>query len=146
MLASGTMALTTCALPRDVLCHDLTTTGVQVADDVAENSSGVTTSTFITGSSSFRPAFWIAFAEAARDAISKAMTEESTSWYPPSISVTLTSTIGKPIMVPDVMTDFMPFSTPGHVFLRNVTADDLALEHQTGRSHAGSTMNFTRAN
>ena len=43
------------------------------------NSSGVTTSTFMIGSSSFAPAFFSPSRIAAREAISKARTDESTS-------------------------------------------------------------------
>ena len=59
-------------------------------------SSGVTTSTFMIGSSSFAPAFLRPSRMRMRDAISKARTEESTSWYLPSISATLKSITGKP--------------------------------------------------
>ncbi len=44
------------------------------------NSSGVTTSTFMIGSSSLAPAFFSPSRIAARAAISKASTDESTSW------------------------------------------------------------------
>ena len=54
----------------------------------------MTTSTAITGSSrtglALRAASWIAI----EPAILKAISEESTSWKEPSISSTLTSTIG----------------------------------------------------
>ena len=43
-------------------------------------SSGVTTSTFMIGSSSTEPPFCSASRNAAREAISKASAEESTSW------------------------------------------------------------------
>ena len=43
-------------------------------------SSGVTTSTFMIGSSSTGPPFCRASRNAARDAISKASADESTSW------------------------------------------------------------------
>ena len=43
-------------------------------------SSGVTTSTFMIGSSSLAPAFFRPSRIAARAAISKASTDESTSW------------------------------------------------------------------
>ena len=76
-------------------------------------SSGVTTSTFMIGSSRTEPPFCRASRNAAREAISKASTDESTSWKAPSISVALTSTTGKPARTPAPMTLLMPFSTPG---------------------------------
>ena len=60
---------------------DLPATAVQVADDVAQmNSSGVTTSTFMIGSSSLMPDFCAASRIAPRPAISNASADESTSW------------------------------------------------------------------
>ena len=57
-------------------------------------SSGVTTSTAITGSSSFGFARFIASLNAIEPAILKARSLESTSWYEPSTSSTFTSTTG----------------------------------------------------
>jgi hypothetical protein len=76
-------------------------------------SSGVTTSTFMIGSSSLAPAFLRPSRMPIRAAISKARTLESTSWNLPSISATLKSITGKPASGPLSMTDLMPFSTPG---------------------------------
>ena len=50
---------------------------------------------------------------AAREAISKARTLESTSWNAPSISSTRKSITGKPASGPESITELMPFSTPG---------------------------------
>ena len=57
-------------------------------------SSGVTTSTAKTGSSSVGLARLAASWSASEPAILKAISEESVSWYLPSVSVTRTSTIG----------------------------------------------------
>ena len=65
------------------------------------------------GSRSLAPAFFRPSRIAARAAISKARTDESTSWYAPSISATLKSITGKPASGPESITDLMPFSTPG---------------------------------
>ena len=53
------------------------------------------------GSSKTDLPFCSASRNAARDAISKASAEESTSWYLPSTSETLTSTTGKPATTPE---------------------------------------------
>ena len=58
------------------------------------NSSGVTTSTANTGSSSTGLARLAASWSASEPATLKAISDESTSWYLPSVSVTRTSTIG----------------------------------------------------
>ena len=63
-------------------------------------SSGVTTSTFIIGSRSFAAALFIASLNAARAAISKANTDESTSWLAPSTNSALKSITGKPATTP----------------------------------------------
>ena len=76
-------------------------------------SSGVTTSTFMIGSSSLMPAFWAASRIAPRPAISNASAEESTSWYLPSSSSISKSMIGKPISEPVSAVSRMPFSTDG---------------------------------
>ena len=57
-------------------------------------SSGTTTSTRITGSSSTGCAFFAASLNAIDPAILNAISFESTSWYEPSYSSTLTSSIG----------------------------------------------------
>ena len=48
---------------------------------------------------------------AIEPAILNAISEESTSWYEPSTSVTLTSTTGKPASTPESMASWMPWST-----------------------------------
>jgi hypothetical protein len=50
---------------------------------------------------------------AMRPAWRKAMSEESTEWYDPSISVTATSTTGKPPSVPRCRKSDTPISTDG---------------------------------
>ena len=57
-------------------------------------SSGVMTSTSMTGSSSLSPACLAAFWTAMEPAILKAISDESTSWYVPSSRIALTSTTG----------------------------------------------------
>ena len=58
------------------------------------NSSGVTTSTAKIGSSRIGLARAAAAFSASDPATLKAISEESVSWYLPSVSVTRTSTIG----------------------------------------------------
>ena len=76
-------------------------------------SSGVITSTFMIGSSSFAPALRMPSRIHIRPAISNARTLESTSWNLPSSRATLKSITGKPARGPLSITDWMPFSTPG---------------------------------
>ena len=57
-------------------------------------SSGVTTSTSMIGSSRTGLALRAASLKAIEPAILNAISEESTSWYEPSIRMTRTSTIG----------------------------------------------------
>ena len=76
-------------------------------------SSGVTTSTFIIGSSNTGLAFEIPSLNAALAAISNARTLESTSWYAPSYKVALKSIHGKPAITPVCCCAIKPFSTPG---------------------------------
>ena len=57
-------------------------------------SSGVTTSTDMTGSRSFGFARFMPSLKAIEPAILNERSLESTSWYEPSISSTLTSTTG----------------------------------------------------
>ncbi len=57
-------------------------------------SSGVTTSTSITGSSRTGLARFTASRSAICPAILKATSEESTSWWDPPVSVARTSTTG----------------------------------------------------
>ena len=58
------------------------------------NCSGIVTSTRIIGSSTTGLAFSTASLMAIEAAILNAISDESTSWYEPSWTVTLTSTIG----------------------------------------------------
>jgi hypothetical protein len=58
------------------------------------NSSGVSTTTCIIGSSSIGPARFIASLKAMEPAMRKAFSLESTSWYEPKVSVAFTSTTG----------------------------------------------------
>ena len=58
------------------------------------NCSGIVTSTRIIGSSTAGLAFSTASLIAIEAAILNAISDESTSWYEPSKTVTLTSTIG----------------------------------------------------
>ena len=55
-------------------------------------SSGVVTTTFMIGSVSTGSALRIASLKAIEPAILNAISDESTSWYEPSLSVTFTST------------------------------------------------------
>src|SRR6476661_6107654 len=64
------------------------------------------------GSSNTDLPFVSASRNAARDAISKASADESTSWYLQSTSCTLTSTTGKPETKNEQITLARPFSTP----------------------------------
>ena len=113
MLASGTKALITTALPRASWLRIWPRREVRSPMMPPVYASGVTTSTFMIGSSSLAPARFSPSRIAARAAISKASTELSTSWWPPSISVTLKSITGKPASGPESITERMPFSTPG---------------------------------
>ena len=76
-------------------------------------SSGVTTSTFIIGSSSTGPAFWTPSRKAAREAISNASTTGVDVVIGTVDQRRLDVDIGKPAMTPDVITLSMPFWTPG---------------------------------
>ena len=77
------------------------------------NSSGVTTSTENTGSSRTGLARATAALSASEPAIRKAISEESVSWYLPSVRVTRTSTRGKPARGPLSIASSTPFSTAG---------------------------------
>ena len=76
-------------------------------------SSGVSTSTAIIGSSSTGLAWRMPSLNAIDAAILNAFSFESTSWYEPSNSVTLTSTTGKPASTPFGSVSRRPFSTAG---------------------------------
>ncbi len=91
-------------------------------------SSGVTTSTFMIGSSSTEPPFCSASRNAARDAISKASTDESTSWKAPSMSVALTIDDREAGENAGRRHDCDALVDAGDIFLRHRAADDLALE------------------
>ena len=79
MLASGTIALTTLALPR--MSWPWIWPRRELRSPITEpvKSSGVTTSTFMIGSSSTGPPFCSASRNAAREQISNASADESTS-------------------------------------------------------------------
>ena len=92
--ASGTIARTTCVplrlsmpsiWPRRLLRSPMTS---------PMNSSGMTTSTRMTGSRIVGSACSTASLSAIEPAILNAISDESTSWKEPSKSVALTSTIG----------------------------------------------------
>mmetsp|Transcript_83802 Transcript_83802/g.215751 ORF Transcript_83802/g.215751 Transcript_83802/m.215751 type:complete len:216 (+) Transcript_83802:472-1119(+) len=76
-------------------------------------SSGVVTSTFITGSRTTGLHFDAPSLKPARPATSKAITEESTGWKAPSMSFTFTSTTGKLADTPLSIWASIPFCTPG---------------------------------
>src|SRR5206468_3622656 len=78
-----------------------------------EYSSGVTTSTFMIGSSSTGLARLKPSLKPIEPAILNAISFESTSWYEPSNSVTFTSTTGYPAMTPVSTASLMPLSTAG---------------------------------
>ena len=75
---------------------------------VPTNSVGATTSTAIIGSSSVGLARRAASLNAIEPAILKAISDESTSWYEPSTSRTLMSTIGYPATTPPSSASRMP--------------------------------------
>ena len=109
-------------------------------------SPGVTTSTSMIGSSSFTPAFAQPSRIAEREAISKAMALESTSWKAPSYSVTFMSTIGKPISTPASHTLCTPFSTPG-MYSFGTTPPTISLSNSLPLPVSlGSSRSLTRAN
>ena len=58
------------------------------------NCAGTVTSRFMIGSSRTRPAFFAASWNAIDPQMLNAMSDESTSWYLPSVSVILTSMTG----------------------------------------------------
>ncbi len=93
-MASGTLALIACALPRGSSPSTRPRRELRSPITSPRYSSGVTTSTAITGSSSFGFARCIALLKAIEPATLNAISLESTSWYEPSTSVTRTSTTG----------------------------------------------------
>ncbi len=77
------------------------------------HSSGAVISTAMIGSRIVGPALSIASLNASEPAILNAISEESTLWYLPSISVTRKSTTGLPDSQPRSAASRMPFSTAG---------------------------------
>ena len=65
------------------------------------------------GSSRIGLALRAASLNAMVPAILNAISDESTSWYLPSVSVARTSTVGYPASTPAVMASWMPASTEG---------------------------------
>ena len=90
----GTIALIVVALPIGFISSIRPRRLFRLPMTSPRNSSGVTTSTAIIGSSSFGFARFMASLKAIDPAILKARSLESTSWYDPSISSTFTSTTG----------------------------------------------------
>ena len=76
-------------------------------------SSGVRTSTAMIGSRMTGWAFGAASLKHMEPAILKAISEESTSWVWPSVTVALTPTTGKPARTPDSMASCTPASIEG---------------------------------
>ena len=87
MLASGTLARTTFMLPRSASSPIMPRLLLMSPITSPIDSSGVVTSTFISGSMSFAPAARRPLRAAALPAISNAITDESTSWKAPSTRV-----------------------------------------------------------
>mmetsp|Transcript_7535 Transcript_7535/g.25508 ORF Transcript_7535/g.25508 Transcript_7535/m.25508 type:complete len:202 (-) Transcript_7535:1422-2027(-) len=111
------------------------------------DSSGVIMSTFIMGSMRREPAPLRPWRVAMRPAISKASTDESTSWYWPSMRRALTPSTGKPATTPLESTLSMPFCTPGQYSLG--MAPPLISDSNTKSASAlsmGSSIIFTLAN
>jgi hypothetical protein len=73
--------------------------------------------------------FLLGHLKAARAAISNASADESTSWYAPSIRLTLKSITGKPAMTPFPWRCSALFNARD-VFFRNGAADDFVLEFE----------------
>ena len=76
-------------------------------------SSGTVTSRSMIGSSRIGRAFASASLKPIDAAILNAISDESTSWYPPSKSVTRKSTTGEAVRMPRGMASRIPFSTAG---------------------------------
>ena len=77
---SGTIAFTTCALPTGLIDSIRPRRELRLPITSPRYSSGVVTSTAMTGSSSFGFARFIASLKAMEPAILKARSLESTSW------------------------------------------------------------------
>ena len=92
------------------------------------DSSGTVTSRCMIGSSRMGRALASASLKPIEAAILNAISDESTSWYSPSKSVTLKSTTGEPVRMPRGIASRMPFSTAG-MYCRGIdAADDLVDE------------------
>mmetsp|Transcript_7447 Transcript_7447/g.12559 ORF Transcript_7447/g.12559 Transcript_7447/m.12559 type:complete len:327 (+) Transcript_7447:523-1503(+) len=113
MFASGTLARTTFMLPRSASSSTIPRLLLMSPITSPIDSSGVVTSTFIIGSISCAPAARRPLRAHCRPAISKAMTDESTSWKPPSTRVALHPMTGKPARTPLVIIDSRPLAAPG---------------------------------
>ena len=92
-------------------------------------SSGTTTSTSSRGSSSVGRPFLAPSFSAMEPAILNAISDESTSWYEPSIRLTLMSTIGKPARTPVSMASMMPAST-GAMYSRGTEPPTILLSNE----------------
>ncbi|MNJ46620.1 hypothetical protein D3C77_417550 [compost metagenome] len=89
-------------------------------------SSGVTTSTFITGSSNTAPPFSFSCLVAIEAATLKAISLESTSWYEPSNTVAFKPISGYPATTPFCICSSMPFWIAG-MYSRGTTPPTTSL-------------------
>ena len=108
-------------------------------------SCGVVTSTSMIGSRMIGPAFFMPSRKQAFAAISKASAEESTSWYLPSTSEYLKSTVGKPASTPVSAWTRMPFSTAGMYSFGTEPPTTLFSQEMPALRSAGSKITFTSA-
>mmetsp|Transcript_19542 Transcript_19542/g.29298 ORF Transcript_19542/g.29298 Transcript_19542/m.29298 type:complete len:299 (+) Transcript_19542:465-1361(+) len=108
-------------------------------------SSGVTTSTFITGSKTMGLHCAAPSRKAARPAISNAMTEESTGWNCPSINFAFKSTHGKPAWMPFIISASVPLRTPG-MYSLGIAPPLMSLTNSKPSPGFGSKTMFTLAN
>jgi hypothetical protein len=98
------------------------------------------------GSNNLIPASLHTSRNAARAAISKAITLESTSWYAPSTNLTLKSIIGKPAKAPVSFMLSMPFDTPG-IYSLGIFPPTISLSKEyPSPGSAGLTIIFNLAN
>mmetsp|Transcript_31773 Transcript_31773/g.68281 ORF Transcript_31773/g.68281 Transcript_31773/m.68281 type:complete len:232 (-) Transcript_31773:1487-2182(-) len=146
MLASGTLARTTFMLPRSASSETMPRLLLTSPMTSPMDSSGVVTSTFITGSMSLAPASRRPLRAAARPAISKAITEESTSWKAPSTSVALHPMTGKPASTPEDIMDSSPLATPGMYSLGTVPPLISCSKRKPPSSSSGSKRTTILAN
>src|SRR5271155_93836 len=93
---------------------------------------GVSTSILTTGSITLGDPVFLNARKHARAAIPKASSLESTSWYRPSISVNLKSTVGKPASTPVLAWARTPFSIAGMKLRGTAATHRFALEHNAG--------------